>query len=33
MPIEIGRVFGKDLKKSQYFQIFSKFTVIVEEVV
>jgi len=33
MPMKIGRDFGKDLNKSQFSQIFSKFTVIVEEVV
>jgi len=33
MPIKINKDFGKDLKKSQFSQIFSKFTVIVEEVV
>jgi len=33
MPMKINRYFGKYLKKSQLSQIFSKFTVIVEEVV
>jgi len=33
MPIKINKDFGKYLKKSQFPQIFSKFTAIVEEVV